>query len=328
VLVNDEEDLAGSAGGDESGALADRAGAADGGRDAAEEGFERGAADRAGSRDDRREQSRVARALRDRAILIQQNADLQARLAAVEAERAKDRANGYGAELTRAEREIAEAVSAGDADAIARANRRVAELAAGRTAAALAAQDAAEQATARAREATAAQHEQQDRPEPSRTTAEWLRQNSWWGQDARMTAQARLLHAEAVQEEGMEPDSPGYWRYIEGGLEARFPGRVKPLYLRSAAKRAAGADGGGDDAEAADPAAAARVPARAVSGAAPVSRASADGVPASAGQSLRLSAEAVALAKSLGITPQQYAARATALAKKGAINLRNISGGA
>lgn len=330
VLVNDEDDqFAGEAGGDEFAMSADRAGVAGGApRDAAEEGFERSAADRAGSRDDRREQSRVSRALRDRAILLQQNAELQARLAAVEAERAKDRANGYGVELTRAEREVAEAVTVGDADAIARANRRVAELAAGRTAASL----AAEQAAAHARDAASARQAQQERPEPSDTTAEWLRENSWWDRDARMTRQARLLHAEAVQEEGLKPDSPAYWRYIEGGLEDRFPGRVRTLYSKPAARAAAGAASGeadgGDDAGVADPAAAARVPARAVSGAAPVSRASADGVPASTGQQLRLSPEAVALAKSLGVTPQQYAARAAALAKKGAINLRNISGGA
>jgi hypothetical protein len=43
---------------------------------------------------------------------------------------------------------------------------------------------------------------------------------------------------------------------------------------------------------------------------------------------MRLSAEAVSLAKSLGLTPQQYAARATALAKQGRLNAKTITGGA
>jgi hypothetical protein len=326
--VIDEEDLAaGAAGGEGSGVSADLADASGGApRDAAEDGFERRAAERAASRGDRREESRFNRALRDRAILLQQNAELQARLAAVEAQRAKDRAEGYGAELTRAEREVADAVTAGDAEAIARANRRVAELAAGRTAASLQAQEAAavaQQAQAR-----------RDQPEPAgptQTTAAWVEANDWYGRDARMTRQARALHIEALEDEGLAPDTPAYWRFIEEGLEARFPGRVRPLYAGGARSGAAprGAAQAEDEGEvAADPAAAARVPARAVSGAAPVSRAPAGGTPPASSQTMRLSAEAVSLAKSLGLTPQQYAARATALAKQGRLNAKTITGGA
>lgn len=321
MLVNDEEDLpTGMAGGEGSGASADLADVAGGApRDAAEEGFERGAADRAASRGDRREQSRFSRVLRDRAILAQQNAELQARLAAVEAQRARDRAEGFGAELARAEREVQTAVEAGDAEAIARANRRVAELAAGRTAASLQAQEAA----VVAERAQLARAEAPEPAGPTETTSAWIEANGWYGRDARMTRQAQVLHVEAV-EDGLAPDSPAYWRYIERGLEQRYPGKVTPLYARRAAAPARDEGEAGE----ADPAAAARVPARAVSGAAPVSRSAAGGPAPAAGQTLRLSAEAVSTAKALGLSPQQYAARAAALAKAGRLNAKTITGGA
>lgn len=323
--MNDEDDLStGAAGGDGSAASADRVDMAGGAsHDAAEAGFERDAADRAAMRGDRREESRFSRALRDRAILMQQNAELQARLAAVEAQRAKDRADGYGVELTRAEREVSEAVQAGDADAIARANRRVAELAAGRTAASLQAQEAA--AVAQQAQARRSQPEAEG---PSPTTAAWVDANGWYGRDARMTRQARALHLEAVEDEGLAPDTPAYWRFIEEGLETRFPGKVASLYSgerrpASAPRGAAQAEGEGETA--ADPAAAARVPARAVSGAAPVSRTPSAAQPAG-GQQLRLSADAVSMAKALGLTPQQYASRAAQLARQGRLNVKTITG--
>jgi hypothetical protein len=327
-LVTDEEDVfAGAAGDEGAAAAADQAAGAEADpRDRAEEGFERGAAERAASRGDRREDGRFSRVLRDRAILAQQLAETQAQLAAERAQRAKDRADGYGVELTRAEHDVRAAVEAGDAEAIARANRRIAEMAANRTAASLEAQ-AAERTAA---EVKARRPAAEEGGGPSETTAAWLEANGWYGRDARMTRQAQVLHQEAVEDEGLRPDTPAYWRFIESGLDQRFPGKVSALYARPAPRPAAAVEreaARGDEGEgAADPALAARVPARAASGAAPVSRAAAGA--AGPGQTLRLSAEAVAVARSLGMTPQQYAARAASLAKQGRVNARNISGGA
>lgn len=334
-LVADEEELSiGAADGEGAALSGDPADGASGGRDAAEDRFEHGAADRAASRGDRREDRRFSRALRDRAILLQQNGELQAQLAAERAARAKDREAGFGNDLSQAERDVQTAVESGDAEAIARANRRVAEIAANRTAAAI----QAETAKAQSEEANAfrdrrkAEAEASERSGPTESTAAWLEANGWYGRDPRMTRQAQALHAEAVEDEGLRPDSPAYWRHIEQGLEQRFPGKVKPLYAKPPARAPAAreADGdGGQDAEGADPAAAARVPPRAASGAVPASRAASGAAgQLPAGQTLRLSPEAVSMARSMGLTPQAYAARAAALAKAGRLNAKTITGGA
>lgn len=330
-------------------------GPGDGGADAAERAFERGSDARADQRGDhRREGRRVDRLLRDRAILTQQHAEAlteleatRAALAAAQANRAKAVADGLGSELNAAERAVADAVSAGDPEAQARANRRVAEIAASRTAASLAAQRDQGEAEAAARRAK----EVRDRPAAPRlseTTEEWLAANRWYGEDQRMTRQAQVLDAEA-REDGLVADSPEYWRYVERGLQARFGGRVAALYGEEAAgghaggngaARAAPARGNGagngageragngadhDDQGEADPALAARVPARGASGAAPVARGNgAGGAGASPARSVRLTAEAVEQARLLGMTPQAYAKRAADLVARGLINGKTI----
>lgn len=327
-MENEDEMLAGGGAGDGEAAAAAGAGdlpgrgaaAEPGYRDRAEEGFEQGAADRA-DRGSRRDDSKIRRLLRDRAILATELATARAELAAERARVAKARAEGFGAELTRAEREVAAAVEAGDAEAIARANRRVAELAAGRTAATYEAQSAE-------REAEAAKRAPLPEPEPavSDATQSWLDANRWFGQDARMTRQARLLDQEA-REEGIAVDSPAYWRYIEEGIEQRFPGRVTRLHSAAsgAARGAQRVEVDEGERAPADPAVAARVPASAASGAAPVARGPTQR-PAPGTAPIRLSAEALEVARMLGLSPQQYAARAVALAKDNRVNLKTISG--
>ena len=83
------------------------------------------------ARPDRREENSLRRALRDRAILLQEHAEKDRELAAMRALLAKQNADGLGSQLERAERESADAHTAGDPEAIARANRRMAELAGG-----------------------------------------------------------------------------------------------------------------------------------------------------------------------------------------------------
>lgn len=234
----------------------------------------------------------------------------------------KGRVTGLDADLASVEREVEDAVQQGDATAIARAQRKMAEAAAQRTAAFLQQQEADRQAAAAAqqaqREMRAAEDQGRDAPRVTATTQAWLEANSWHGRDPRMTRQAAVLHEEAV-EEGYVPDSDAYWRHIEEGLEARFPGKVVRQY---AGERSAENEGG--QRRSVDPAAAARVPA--ASGAAPVSRANGAPRPAAARQMV-LSPEALDVARSLGLTPQQYAARATVLARQGRINSNTITGG-
>jgi hypothetical protein len=325
--VEDEDLRAGGAGADGAAAGADLAGAVEAGRDAAEEAFQRGADERSDAAD-RREQRRFDRALRDRAILRQQLAESEAARAAERAAFAAERAKLLGTEIERAEQDLAAAVSAGDAEAQARANRRVAEIAAARTAAGYEARQAKERAEGAERDAKAVREAPPESAGPSAATQRWLDQNRWWGQDQRMTRQAMVLHAEAV-EDGLDPDTPEYFRHIEAGLETRFPGKVTALYARRAPAAGGGkadageGEGAGDPPP--DPAVAARVPARAASGAAPASRSSAaaGGQP---GGALRLSPEAIETAKLLGLTPQAYAQRAMALVAEGRIQRSNIVG--
>jgi hypothetical protein len=328
VSVEDEDLRAGDAGAGEAAASADRAGGVEAGGDAAEDAFNRGADERSDA-GDRREQRRFDRVLRDRAILRQQLLDERAARAADQATFAADRARILGTEIERAEQDMMAAVSAGDAEAQARANRRVAELAAARTAASYEARSAKERADGASAQAKTEREAPAEAAGPSQATQRWLDQNRWWGQDQRMTRQALVLHQEAL-EDGFEPDTAAYFRHIEAGLETRFPGKVTTVYSKPGAggarpAREAAADEGDGEAAAADPALAARVPARSASGAAPASRA-ASGGPAPAAGSLRLSPEAVEMAKILGITPAQYAARATQLVSEGRISRGNIVG--
>lgn len=296
-------------------------------RDREEEAFEARSGGRAAD-------NRIRRLLRDRHILAAEVKTRDAVIAEQRAAIAKMRAEGFGAELARAEAEAAAAHESGDSTAIARANRRVAEVAASRTAASIEAQSAAREHE----EAKRAPPQVPQEPQLSETTAAWLEANPWYGADPRMTRQAQLLDAEA-QEEGLRVDSPAYWRYIESQMEGRFPGKVKPLYAQGGgARRGPVPEGDGDGGEAgngagaparrADPALAARVPSSAASGAVMASRGAGPGAPPAAStQAIRLSAEAREAARMLGLTDQQYAARAVALSKQGRVDLRNLTGG-
>lgn len=297
-----------------------------------------GSADRASRREDRR----FTRVLRDRAILQTElaaanaeRAALQAQLAAERAAGAKATATGLGNEVERAEADLAAAVQDGDATAIARANRRMAELAASRTAATIQAQASERDAVAQRQNSDAAARQAQQGGGEARLspeTEEWVGANAgWYGRDQRMTRQAQVLHAEAA-EDGMQPGSPEYWRYIEAGLETRFPGKVARVYL---GQREA-ADDQSDDGEApaqaprgraADPAVAARVPAGGASGAAPAQRGvqRMPGQQASA-QRMPLSEDAQDMIRRMGITPEMYRERAARLGSAGKINLATIRG--
>jgi hypothetical protein len=277
-------------------------------RDGAEEAMDR----RLQPRTDRREENSLRRALRDRAILLVENAEKDRELAAMRALVAKQRADGLGSQLERAERDSAEAHTAGDPDAIARANRRMAELAAGRTAAVL-----QQQAADRDAEASRAQAERvRAQPEPapvSERTAAWLAANPWYGPDRDMTVEARAAH-DAAEARGFEVDSVEYWRYIERRVDGEFPGRVRVLHGDRPAPR--DPDGGADP----QPAEAPRRAAMAGSGTAPVMRRSPTTAAAATGAASNrpLSADQREVARMLGISEQQYRDQAERLRGKSA----------
>jgi hypothetical protein len=304
-----EGSAAGAAGEDDLRPGAGAAGEGGGGeqfQDRAEEAMD----GRLRARPDRREENSLRRALRDRAILLQEHAEKDRELAAMRALLAKQNAEGLGSQLERAERDSADAHSAGDPEAIARANRRMAELAAGRTAAVLQHQAAEREAAARKAEAERARAQPEPAPMSERTSA-WLAANPWYGQDQDATTEARLAHDAAVAR-GFSVDSDDYWRYIERRVDGEFPGRVRAQ--RGDRPAARDPDGGADP----QPADAPRRAAMAGSGTAPVMRRSPTSAAAATGAASNkpLSAEQREVARMLGISEDAYRAQAERLRAK------------
>jgi hypothetical protein len=107
----------------------------------------------------------------------------------------------------------------------------------------------------------------------------WLQKNRWFGDDEELTSFAYGVHEKLVKKDGLDPRSDEYYTRIDQRLRDVFPGKFE----------------NGMGAE--EPAASSR----ASSVVAPANRSS--GKP----RQVQLTSTQVALAKRLGITPQQYA---------------------
>jgi len=61
-------------------------------------------------------------------------------------------------------------------------------------------------------------------PTPDPKATEWGENNSWFGDNGHkgMTAYAYALHEEAVQDNGLSPNSDQYFEYIDTGMRGRF----------------------------------------------------------------------------------------------------------
>ena len=111
-------------------------------------------------------------------------------------------------------------------------------------------------------------------PDPDPKAVEWTRRNQWFGKDKEMTSLAYGLHERLVKEEGIDPRTDEYYTKIDQRMRELFPERLGGSAVQS----------------------------RASTVVAPANRNS--GAPA---RKVQLTATQVALAKRLGITPQQYA---------------------
>lgn len=96
---------------------------------------------------------------------------------------------------------------------------------------------------------------------------EWASRNSWFGKDAKMTAYAYGVHEDLVQNQGLDPTSDEYYQAIDSEIRQRFPEKFNRP--------------------------------KASSPVAPVARSAAP-------KTLRLTASEAAIAKKLGLTPEQY----------------------
>lgn len=115
-------------------------------------------------------------------------------------------------------------------------------------------------------------------PRPDEKTLSWQRNNPWWGSDSEMTASALGLHQKLEKEFGASfVGTDEYWKRIDVTMRRRFP-----EYFGSEAQKPAGRE------------------ARPANVVAPASRSTSP-------KKIVLKQSQLALAKRLGLTPEQYA---------------------
>lgn len=110
-------------------------------------------------------------------------------------------------------------------------------------------------------------------PAPRDYRAEdWASRNTWFGKDAKMTAYAYGVHEDLVQNQGFDPTSDEYYQAIDSEIRQRFPEKFNRQKTSSPV--------------------------------APVARSTAP-------KTVRLTSSEAAIAKKLGLTPEQYAREKT-----------------
>jgi len=128
-----------------------------------------------------------------------------------------------------------------------------------------------------------AQTQRQKPPEPSPKAVQWAEDNPWFGKEKDMTALAYGVHERLVRAEGVDPNSDEYYEAIDRTMRSKFP-----EYF--------GEDDSGSDVKSSSTSRSPSVvvaPSQRNNGAKP--------------RKLRLSRTQIALAKRLGLTPEQYA---------------------
>jgi hypothetical protein len=127
------------------------------------------------------------------------------------------------------------------------------------------------------------QPEVQQPPKPSPKAVMWAEQNPWFGQEKDMTALAYVVHEKLIRDEGYDPNSDEYFEAIDRTMRSRFPDYF----------------GEGDSGSDVPSSSTSRSPSVVV---APSSRNN-----GAKPRKVRLSRTQLALAKRLGLTPEQYA---------------------
>lgn len=120
------------------------------------------------------------------------------------------------------------------------------------------------------------------KPKPSARAQEWAEANSWFGKDKMMTYAAWGIHAELVEEEGLDPESDDYYTELDNRIRAEFPQRFQQSNSASNSQRQR-----------------ANVP--------PVAPANRGSGVNNARRTVRLSPSQVAIAKKLGVPLEEYA---------------------
>lgn len=125
-------------------------------------------------------------------------------------------------------------------------------------------------------------------PEPSAKALKWSQENPWFGQEKDMTALAYGVHEKLIRDEGFDPNSDEYFEAIDRTMRSRFPDYF--------GEGDSGSDESSQDEQSSSTS---RSPSVVV---APSSRNN-----GAKPRKVRLSRTQLALAKRLGLTPEQYA---------------------
>jgi hypothetical protein len=119
---------------------------------------------------------------------------------------------------------------------------------------------------------------EQPAPQVDPKAQDWLKKNSWFGEDRTMTGYAYGLHEQLVTQEGIDPRTDAYYERIDNEMRTRFPDKFGEATSSSGNGASLGTV------------------------VAPATRGTGKGP-----RKISLTQTQVALAKRLGITPEQYA---------------------
>jgi len=232
--------------------------------------------------DERREKEREARekaeALQAAQRLLEENRKLKATLSEGEQTLVGSFKQNAEFELAQAKREYRDAYEAGDTDKVIEAQEKL-------TAAQYKMQQLASyRPTLQGVEEEVQQPQQQVQiPRPDAKTMAWQERNGWWGTDPEMTASALGLHQKLERERGPQfVGSDEYWSAIDTTMRRRFP-----EYF-------------GEESKAMDGTAKAPRASKPANVVAPASRSTSP-------KKIVLKQSQIAIAKRLGLTPEQYA---------------------
>ena len=184
------------------------------------------------------------------------------------------------AQMAAAKRDLKEAYDVGDSDKIVEAQALLSNLAAEKSRFDGLKRRQPKNSDEQKSEAPRQQQPQRQQPaQPTPQAQKWAEKNPWFNRDPRMTAYAFGVHEDLIRNQGVQPDTEEYYRQIDKEMRKVFPSKFSEV----------SSDDDDDDT-------------------APVVAAPSRKAPKKP-RTIRLNKTQVALAKRLGITPEQYAAQ-------------------
>jgi hypothetical protein len=178
--------------------------------------------------DERREKEAASRE-REEAITVAQkilaeNKALKAKLSQGEDTILESFKNASQRELDEAKRDYREAYEAGDADKLVEAQEKMTTAKLKVDRAVFAAQNRKENASQDADFDVKIPQQRQEQPAQDQKAARWQSKNTWFGQDDEMTSLALGLHEKLVKEHGMAyATTDEYYKRIDQTMKKRFP---------------------------------------------------------------------------------------------------------